>query len=162
MKTPSDRQQALSLSELMRIVAELRKLGFQPARSRSSLSARQLRGAVASFFHFRRCMRMALLVHIMSLALMAASWLASPGWYTFTLGGLCFIGFLVFWGISRSHQMHFRELAGTGNPSRNTWFHLLGVPFYALLYFHFEKQMRAELSALFTDEGLTGRHLPAF
>ncbi|WP_148214304.1 hypothetical protein [Robiginitalea biformata] len=155
MRTPQTNQQVLSLPELMRITAELRANGFRPSRSAAGHTSRQLRGAVASFLHYRRSIRMALFVHLMLVVLLLGSWLASPGWYTAALCLGCFTGFLCFLLMGRYHRSAYFQSLGQKRQIRDHWIGLLGLPLYFLLYFRFEKKMREELSRLFHELGLT-------
>lgn len=142
----------------MYIVRDLRMRGFALNPRPLFLSGQQLRNAVVSFLRFRRNTRMALMIHLIFLALLVGSLMATPTIYTMLLGTLAFISFLGFLFLSHYYRTEFYQALGRPAASGAQFgIFMLGLPLYFIVYYYTEKRLRTELSTVFRDLGLLDR-----
>ena len=158
MRTPDGNTEPLRLRELMHVVRDLRMRGFALNPRPLFLSGQQLRSAVVSFLRFRRNIRMALMIHLIFLALLIGSVLATPTTYTILLGALAFFSFLGFLFLSHYYRTEFYQALGRPSASgAHLGTFILGLPLYIIVYYHTEKRLRTELSGVFRELGLLER-----
>lgn len=139
----------------MQIVRDLRMSGFALNPRPLFLSGHQLRSAVVSFLRFRRNIRMALMIHLIFLALLIGSVLATPSFYTLLLGLFAFISFLGFLFLSHYYRSEFYQALGRSATSgAQLGIFMLGLPLYFIVYYYTERRLRTELSTVFRDLGL--------
>ncbi len=139
----------------MHVVRNLRMSGFALNPRPLFLSGQQLRSAVVSFLRFRRNTRMALMIHLIFLALLIGSFMATPSIYTTVLGMFAFLSFLGFMFLSHYYRTEFYEALGRPAASgAQLGIFILGLPLYFIAYYYTEKRLRTELSLVFRDLGL--------
>lgn len=153
MRTRVPNQKPLPLTELLGIAGDVRRSGAD--KHLLPAAGMRLREAIACFMKFRRNTRMALMVYLMFLVLLAGTVMLSGGWYHALLSAFCLLGFLGFLLSAFFHQASFYQALGKDRlGSSPLLLLLLGIPLYFWVHFQLERDMRHALSGMFREMGL--------
>lgn len=112
----------------------------------------QVQFAMVRFLHFRQKSKMALLLNLMSLILLASCLWITQSAYILGLGVICYCGFLILFAKARGEKDACFELLDKSSPQSAKYL-VVEALVYPWAYFRQDRQMRSLMTSLFRESG---------
>jgi hypothetical protein len=139
-------QKPHEIRELLLAAEQIDRYGVVQGQGRLFSNVPKLHKAILCFKRFRQTSRLAFLIYVAFLMVLAGSYFTAPGWLSSSALFLSFGGFLGLLFFSFFSKSGFYHALGKSDGGENPLILLfLGMPMYILVYFHLEKLMKDEL-----------------